>query len=98
MLVEKPVTVTADEGGALARAAKAAGVVVLVGHHRRHNPRIAVAYQALRAGRLGRVVSVGERAAWPLQLAQKWSSMAIEQPRLNLVQLIYWKHLALTST
>lgn len=58
VLVEKPVGVSARDGATLARAAQAAGVPVLVGHHRRHNPRIAAAHQVLRAGRLGRVISV----------------------------------------
>ncbi|MFN4155629.1 MAG: Gfo/Idh/MocA family protein [Paracoccaceae bacterium] len=58
VLVEKPVAVTAADGLTLARAADAAGVPVLVGHHRRHNPRIAAAHEVLQAGRLGRVISV----------------------------------------
>jgi predicted dehydrogenase len=57
-LVEKPVAPTAAEGAQLAQAAAARGVPMLVGHHRRHNPRIAAAHAALSAGRLGRVVSV----------------------------------------
>jgi len=56
LLVEKPVTASLAEAETLVAAAAAAGVPVLVGHHRRHNPRIAAARAALQAGRLGRVI------------------------------------------
>lgn len=58
VLVEKPVTATADEAMALSRAAQAAGLPVLVGHHRRHNPRIDAAKALIGDGGLGRVVAV----------------------------------------
>ena len=57
VLVEKPVTATAAEAAELVAAAGAEGVPVLVGHHRRHNPRIAAAKQALAEGLLGRVIA-----------------------------------------
>jgi len=58
VLVEKPVTPTADEAATLAQAAALAGVPILVGHHRRHNPLIAAAQKAIRDGRLGWIVAV----------------------------------------
>lgn len=58
VLIEKPVTATADQALALAEAAEAANVAVLVGHHRRHNPRIARARELVRSGAIGRVVAV----------------------------------------
>lgn len=58
VLVEKPVTATAADALAMADAAEAAGVPVLVGHHRRHNPRIARARELVRSGAIGRVVAV----------------------------------------
>ncbi len=58
VLVEKPVAATAAEGAQMAAAADAAGVPVLVGHHRRHNPRIAAARAALQSGAVGRVIAV----------------------------------------
>ncbi|GGH59209.1 Gfo/Idh/MocA family oxidoreductase [Frigidibacter albus] len=58
VLVEKPVAATAAEGEQMAAAADAAGVPVLVGHHRRHNPRIAAARAALQSGAVGRVIAV----------------------------------------
>lgn len=58
MLVEKPI---ADDVGAATRlveAAEAAGVPILVGHHRRHNPLIKKAREEIGAGLLGRIVAV----------------------------------------
>ncbi|MFN4173352.1 MAG: Gfo/Idh/MocA family protein, partial [Pseudorhodobacter sp.] len=40
VLVEKPVATTVAEARALIEAGEAAGVPVLTGHHRRHNPLI----------------------------------------------------------
>jgi predicted dehydrogenase len=57
-LVEKPLA--ADVAGAtlLVQAAEKAGVALLTGHHRRHNPLVQEARKAIEAGRLGQVVSV----------------------------------------
>jgi predicted dehydrogenase len=57
VLVEKPIADTVDEARRLTTAADAAGLPVLVGHHRRHNPIIRRARQLLRDGALGRLVS-----------------------------------------
>ena len=56
-LIEKPVAVTVAEGEALAAASASAGVPVLVGHHRRHNPVIAKAREMVRGGALGRLTN-----------------------------------------
>ena len=58
ILVEKPIADTTAAAHDLITAAKSAGVPVLVGHHRRHNPIIAAAHSAITAGDLGRIVSV----------------------------------------
>lgn len=58
ILVEKPI---ADETGAarrLVEAAEKAGVPLLVGHHRRHNPLIAAARETIASGALGRIITV----------------------------------------
>lgn len=56
-LVEKPVADTPAGGTALAEAAEASGVPLLVGHHRRHNPILEAAREAIAAGRIGRPVA-----------------------------------------
>lgn len=56
-LVEKPVTVTVAEGEELSAASARAGVPILVGHHRRHNPIIAKARELIGQGGLGRLTN-----------------------------------------
>jgi len=58
MLIEKPLSGTASEGVALVKAADAADVPILVGHHRRHNPLITKAKEVIDAGTLGTVTTV----------------------------------------
>lgn len=58
VLIEKPLVESADEGGSLVAQAAEASVPILVGHHRRHNPIIQKAVQAVRAGDLGDIVAV----------------------------------------
>ena len=57
-LIEKPLADDAAKGRQLVEAAKAAGVPLLVGHHRRHNPMIGQAKAMLEAGRIGQIVAV----------------------------------------
>lgn len=57
-LIEKPVTVTLEEGRQLMAAAEAAQVKLLVGHHRQHSPIIAKAREIVDSGILGRLVAV----------------------------------------
>lgn len=56
-LLEKPVANDLDDGRAMMAAAEAAGVPVLVGHHRRHNAIIARAKRAISEGELGELVT-----------------------------------------
>jgi predicted dehydrogenase len=58
VLVEKPVADTPAGGERLAAASDRAGVPVLVGHHRRHNPLLEAARDVVASGRLGRVTAV----------------------------------------
>lgn len=57
VLIEKPLATDAAEGREIAAAAEAAGTLVAVGHHRRHNPLIQKAKSVLDDGRLGMIAS-----------------------------------------
>ncbi|HEX6945337.1 MAG TPA: Gfo/Idh/MocA family oxidoreductase [Casimicrobiaceae bacterium] len=57
-LVEKPVAHTYEAGVRLCEAAEAAGVPILVGHHRRHSAIMAKAVEVIASGTLGRIVAV----------------------------------------
>jgi predicted dehydrogenase len=57
-LIEKPLADDIVEGTKLVEAAEQAGVAILTGHHRRHNPMIQRAKAIIDQGRLGRIVTV----------------------------------------
>lgn len=56
-LIEKPIADTVADATRLVEGAEAAGVALLVGHHRRHNPLIAAAKARIEAGEIGRAVT-----------------------------------------
>lgn len=64
VLVEKPIADTIGEGQTLVDAAEAAGVPLLVGHHRRHSPILRKAREIIEAGVLGRLVAVQGSAVY----------------------------------
>ena len=57
-LIEKPLATGLQAGHDLVAAGEKAGVPLLVGHHRRHNPLIAAARQRIADGLLGTIVAV----------------------------------------
>ncbi|MEW5980070.1 MAG: Gfo/Idh/MocA family oxidoreductase [Acidobacteriota bacterium] len=57
-LIEKPLTDDVASATKLVEAAEAAGVALLVGHHRRYNPMVWRAKEIIESGRLGRIVAV----------------------------------------
>jgi predicted dehydrogenase len=57
-LVEKPISNELASAYALADLSETTGVPILVGHHRRHNPRIQLAKAIIQSGELGRVTAV----------------------------------------
>lgn len=61
-LVEKPIADNLEAALSLAEASEAAGVPVLVGHHRRHNPIVQKARDVVRSGALGSLVAIS--AVW----------------------------------
>jgi predicted dehydrogenase len=58
MLVEKPIAETVEASNRLVEAADRAGVPLLVGHHRRHNPIVEKAREVVQGGGLGRLTAV----------------------------------------
>src|SRR5262245_8762693 len=58
VLVEKPIAETIEGSNQLVEAAEKAGVALLVGHHRRHNPIIEKAREIVQGGGLGRLTAV----------------------------------------
>ena len=63
-LIEKPVAASVEQALRLCEAAERAGVPLLVGHQRRHNPIIRRAKALIDGGLLGRPVSVNAMATW----------------------------------
>jgi predicted dehydrogenase len=58
VLIEKPIADSVPEALELMAAADGAGVAVLTGHHRRHNPILKRAAEAIANGAVGRVTAV----------------------------------------
>lgn len=58
MLIEKPISTKADEAAPLVIAAMQQSVPILIGHHRRHNPLIRTAREAIDNGLIGKVRAV----------------------------------------
>lgn len=64
VLIEKPLAESLANAERIVDAAERAGVPVLVGHHRRHNPILRQARELVRSGGLGRVATVSAFAAF----------------------------------
>ena len=58
ILIEKPIADTLDDAHHIVKVADDAGIQVLVGHHRRHNPLIKEARSIIKGGALGQLVGV----------------------------------------
>ena len=58
VLVEKPIADTLESGRTLVDAAVAHGAALAVGHHRRFDPAVEAAHEAMESGRIGRLVAV----------------------------------------
>ncbi|HEX5590966.1 MAG TPA: Gfo/Idh/MocA family oxidoreductase [Candidatus Limnocylindrales bacterium] len=58
MLLEKPIAATVAEAEQVVSASEAAGVRVLIGHHRAHSPIVARAREVVGSGRIGRLVAI----------------------------------------
>jgi predicted dehydrogenase len=73
-LIEKPVTDTVASAKQLLRAVRRTGVPVLVGHHRRHNPRIKAVRDSIAGGQIGRLTAVA--ALWMLRKPDDYFDVA----------------------
>ncbi|MEP4768662.1 MAG: Gfo/Idh/MocA family oxidoreductase [Roseibium sp.] len=58
VLIEKPIAGTVEDAEAIARTSTETGRKVLVGHHRRHHPRVQKLREILKSGVLGDVVTL----------------------------------------
>lgn len=58
VLVEKPISTDIESARDLVKHTQKTGTQVLVGHHRRFNPHIAIAKEAIASGSLGDIVAV----------------------------------------
>ena len=58
LLIEKPIAETVEQAQRIVKAADAADVRILVGHHRRHNPLVKQARVLVQSGAIGRLVGV----------------------------------------
>lgn len=57
-LIEKPIAETVEAAERLVDAGARAGIPILIGHHRRHNPIMAKARELVRGGALGRLTAI----------------------------------------
>ena len=58
VLVEKPISTTISDGHELSSAARRSGKTLMVGHHRRFNPHVTAAKEALSDGIIGRPIAI----------------------------------------
>jgi predicted dehydrogenase len=70
VLVEKPLALTVEDSRRCIEAARAAGVVLQVGHHRRKQAAVRALKEVLRSGRLGAVCLV--EAAYSAPALRNW--------------------------
>ncbi len=62
IIVEKPISDTIESAMKLVEAGEKAGVAIMTGHHRRHNPIMRRAIEIIQGGGIGRVVAAN--AVW----------------------------------
>ncbi len=65
LLVEKPIADTLENAEKLTKAAKDAGVKLMVGHIERFNPAVTKLKQIIDSGLLGKIVSISARRVGP---------------------------------
>lgn len=74
VLVEKPLADTVAAACELSEAAEHAGVALLVGHHRRHNPMLEKARELVQGGAIGKLTAVA--ALWLIRKPDDYFKVA----------------------
>ena len=91
VLVEKPIADTLATGRALVDGAAAQGVALAVGHHRRFDPAIEIARDAIVNGRIGRLAAV--ECLWAMRKHDAYFNAGWRRSRpgggLALINLIH---------
>lgn len=91
LLVEKPIADSLVDAERISRAAQQAGVQVLVGHHRRHNPLIAQTRTVIQQGVLGKLIGVS--VLWTIRKPDEYFDVVWRTQRPNggpaLINLIH---------
>jgi len=78
-LLEKPIAADTASAAPLVAAAEAAGVALLIGHHRRHNPLVAAARAVIARGDLGRLLTVHAQT-WLIKPSDYFAAAWRKQP------------------
>ncbi len=91
LLVEKPIADSLADAERIKRAAQQAGVQVLVGHHRRHNPLVAQTRTLIQEGALGKLIGVS--VLWTIRKPDEYFDVTWRTQRPNggpaLINLIH---------
>ena len=91
VLIEKPIADTIEHAEHILKVADAAGIRILVGHHRRHNPLINKARSLVQGGAIGRLVAVS--VLWALKKPDDYYQVQWRCKRpgggLTLINLIH---------
>ena len=91
LLIEKPIADTIEHAERILNVTDAAGIRVLVGHHRRHNPLINKARSLIQGGAIGKLVAVS--VLWALMKPNDYYQVQWRCKRpgggLTLINLIH---------
>ena len=90
VFVEKPLTLTVEDGQAAIDACEAAGVVLQVGHQRRRSPANRRIKLMLEEGQLGDLQLIESHHSWPgglLMPAEAWRQQPEESPLGSMTSL-----------
>ncbi len=90
IFLEKPIANTVEDGRAIVKAARKAGVILQVGHHVRKYAAFRYARQLIDSGKLGKIVAVEGNFTAPSGLEQTvpaWKTQKASCPVVPLMQL-----------